>query len=229
MPTAELLVDRMTVGPVLPATILVGLLVLYTLVAMIGLIDFDLGMPDLDIDVPDPDIPDLNVDAHHVDLDLLQGIGGSALRFINLGRVPMIIWGGFFTVAFWSIAYTLWHHFDVTHYQPDFLTSSILTARNVILSVLVTKICTGPLIKYFAPLPRYDTKRIVGSTCEVVSLEATAQYGQAKFRTHAAPLLLNIRAIDGQTFQKGDEVRIVACDESKRIYQVTSLDPENFA
>lgn len=226
MPTLELLVDRMTVGPVLPATILVGLLVLYTLIAMLGLVDFDMGMPDLDVDI---DVPDLDVDVHHVDIDLLQGIGGSALRWINLGRVPMIIWGGFFTVAFWSISYTLWHHFDVKHYEPDFLTSTVLFTRNAILSVLVAKVCTGPLVKHFAPLPQYDTKRIVGSTCEVVSLEATPQYGQAKFRTHAAPLLLNVRTINNQTFAKGDEVRIVSCDESKRIYQVTSLESESFS
>ena len=226
MPTLELLIDRMTVGPVLPATILVGLLVVYTMIAMVGLVDFDIGVPDLDVDI---DMPDLDVDTHHFDLDLLQGIGGSALRWVNLGRVPMIIWGGIFTVAFWSIAYTLWHHFDVDHYQPDFWTSSLLTARNVVLSVLVTKVLTGPLVKHFAPAPQYDTRRIVGSTCEVVSLEATPNYGQAKFRTHAAPLLLNIRTEGDQTFAKGDEVRIVAFDKSKRIYQVTSLTSESLS
>lgn len=224
MAVFELLIDRMTVGPVLPATILVGLLLVYTAVAMIGLVDLDLDLPELDVDldVPDLDAPGLDAAA---DLDLLGGLGGAALRWVNLGRVPMIVWGGLFTVAFWSISYGLWHRYDHVKYDPAVWITMILTARNVVLSVFATKFFTSPLVKYFRPAPQYDTDRIVGSTCEVVSLEATPTYGQAKFRTHAAPLLLNIRVDGDRTFAKGDEVRVVRFDPDTRVYHVTGIDP----
>ena len=215
----EQIVDRMTVGPVLPATILVGLLVLYTIVAMIGLIDLDLDVPDLDLDTPD-------LDADGVDLDVLGGIGGAALRWVNLGRVPMIIWGGVFTVVYWSVSYSLWHHFDAERYQPTILATTLLAFRNVVLSTLATKFITSPLIKHFAPTPQYDTAAIVGGTGEVVSIEATPKFGQVKFRTHAAPLLLNVRTDGDQTIPKGTEVRIVAFDSASRVYRITPIELE---
>ena len=51
--------------------------------------------------------------------------------------------------------------------------------------------------------------------------EATATFGQAKYSTGGAPLLLNIRT-DGVHLAKGDVAIIVAYDTERRIYTVTS-------
>lgn len=211
------LAERMFVGPVWPASILVCLLVVYTLIATIGLIELDFDLPDADFDL---DMAD------GMDLDLFQGIGVSTLRWINLGRIPIILWAGFFTGFFWIISYGLWHRFDVVRYEPTWLASSLLVARNGVIAVLGTKAVTQPLLKYFVPPPNYDKDLLLGATCEVSSIEATPKFGTAKFRTDAAPLLLNVRT-DGDTFKKGDEVRIVAFDPSSRVYTISSLASEN--
>ncbi|WP_146535898.1 OB-fold-containig protein [Rubripirellula reticaptiva] len=216
------LADRMFVGPVWPASILVGLLVIYTLLALIGMIDLGMDLPDLDLDV-DVDVPDAGgVD---VDADFLHGLGATTIRWTNIARVPVILWGGIFAVVFWSLSYGLWHAFDVARYQPNWIPSMMLSIRNFVIAVGITKAATQPLVGYFVDPPTYDQTRLIGATCEISTSEATPEFGQAKFRTNAAPLLLNIRT-DGPHIARGTEVRIVSYDPKTRIYKVTHLPTE---
>lgn len=216
-----LLFQQMFVGPIWPASILVCLMVGYTLLAVTGLIDFGFDSPELEleIDVPDGDVVP-------IDTDFLQGLGATTLRWTNFGRVPVVIWGGLFTVTYWTISYLLWHGFDSTRYEPALIPSLLLTVRNMVLGTAATKMLTQPLVKYFVAPPSYTQNRIIGATCEVCTSEATPDFGQAKFRTNAAPILLNVRT-DGPHLPKGAEVRIVGFhDKEKRIYKVAPLTSE---
>ena len=252
------LAERMFVGPVWPASILVCLLVVYTIFALIGLIDFGFDVPDVDLDagldVPDVhvDVPDLHVDVPdvhvdvpdvhvdipgvdmpdadvghvgHVDVDFLHGLGATTVRWTNFGRVPVVLWGGVFAVAFWSLSYGLWHTFDSNRYDPTWLPSILLSIRNWVIAMGITKAATQPLLGYFVAPPSYDHRKLLGATCEICTSEATPEFGQAKFRTNASPLLLNVRT-DGPHIAKGTEVRIISFDKDKRIYKVTHLPTE---
>ena len=238
------LVEQIFVGPMWPASILVCLLVIYTLLAMIGLIDFGFEAPEVDLDPgldldagldiePSLDVdPGMELDAAadaSVDVsevqggDLLQGVGAAAVRWTNFGRVPVVIWGGAFAVSFWTISYILWHSFDRMQFEPTIVTSTLLSIRNMVIAVMATKAITQPLVKYFLPPPSYTQRTLMGATCEISTSEATPDFGQAKFRTNAAPLLLNVRT-DGKHIPKGTEVRIIGFhDRDKRIYKVTQV------
>lgn len=236
------LANRMFVGPVWPASILVCLMVLYTLVALIGLIDLDFDAPDIDLDADvsiDAGSPDLEASAFDVaggDLDVdfgepgsfefLSGIATTTVRWSNFGRVPLVIWFGAFTVIFWTISYGLWHGFDSSRYQPVWIPSILLGIRNAVLAIIATKFVTQPAVGKFVPEPGYDKERLLGATCEISSITASATFGQAKFRTNAAPLLLNVRT-NGTEIPKGTEVRIIDFDHTKRIYTVSEIRPEN--
>ena len=220
---AQQFTDSFLVGPVWPATVLLALMMIYAIVAAIGLADFDLGVDaDLDLDV-EVDVPDVGVDVDVPDVDagvdvgadgaagtgpnLLGSLGAMTIRWSNFGRVPIAIWGGIFTLALWTIAYSVWHSFDSSRYAPTLIPSILLTIRNSVVAVMITKLFTQPMVGKFDKVPGYDTRRIVGSTAEISSIEATPSFGQAKFRTNAAPLLLNVRT-DGATIPRGTEVRI---------------------
>lgn len=231
------LAERMFVGPVWPASILVCLLVVYTLMALIGLIDFGFDVPDvdldpgIDLDVPDLDVPSLDAamdlpDGAHVDVDFLQGLGATSVRLTNFGRIPVVLWGGIFAVAFWSLSYGLWHNYDAERYDPTWMTSILLSIRNFVIATAITKGVTQPMLGWFIDPPSYDHRKLLGATCEISTTEATPQFGQAKFRTNASPLLLNVRT-DGSHIAKGTEVRIIGFDKEKRIYKVTQLQSEN--
>lgn len=239
--TFNLVVDQMFVGPMWPASILVCLLAAYTLMAMFGLIDFGMDAPELDldpsldfdpglnidpaieIDVPDGDLPEAG--SVPADWDFWQGIGGASVRWTNFGRIPIIIWGAIFAFSYWIVSYLLWHGFDADRYSPTLLPSLLLSLRNVVIATAMTKGLTEPLLGYFIAGPSYDEANLIGATCEVSTTEATPDFGQAKFRTNAAPLLLNIRT-DGPHVAKGTEVKIIDFDRSKRIYTVTQLPME---
>ncbi|MFG0263284.1 MAG: DUF1449 domain-containing protein [Novipirellula sp. JB048] len=220
------LAHRMFVGPVWPASILVGLLIAYTILALIGLVDLGLDLPEVDVPAPDVGVDAAAGEIVSVDADLAQGLGGTVLRWTNFGRIPIVLWGGIFAVVFWGISYWLWHTFDATRYPPSWLPSILLSIRNFVIATAITKAVTQPLIGYFVDPPSYDERRMLGGSCEIISHMATPEFGQAKFRTHAAPLLLNVRT-DGAEIPKGTEVRIIAFQKQKRIYIVTHLPSEN--
>ena len=238
------LANRMFVGPVWPASILVCLMVMYTLVALIGLIELDLDAPDIDLDAdmsmdmdvdvgtPDLEAVDFDVAGGDADIghaggfDFLGGFAATTVRWSNFGRVPLVIWFGAFTVLFWMVSYGLWHGFDASRYQPVWLPSILLGARNFVIAVVATKFITQPVVGKFTPEPGYDKDRLIGATCDISSIQASPTFGQAKFRTNAAPLLLNVRTT-GAEIPKGTEVRILEFDPTKRIYTVTELEPEN--
>lgn len=231
------LADRMFVGPVWPASILVCLMVGYTLLALIGLIDLGFDPPDLDLDPGldiDVSIDGVGLDAAGLDaaggadvgVDFLHGLGAGSIRATNFGRVPLVLWGGVFTVAFWSVSYGLWHTIESGLFSPPgWFLSSLLSLPNVVIAVAVTKGVTQPMLKHFVPPPKYGHEKLLGATCEICTMEATDEFGQAKFRTNAAPLLLNVRT-DGPHIPKGTEVRIIGFDRDKRIYKVTHLQQE---
>lgn len=254
--------EQMFVGPIWPASMLVGLLVVYTTIALLGLIDLDWDAPDVDVGMdfdpglnldpsldlnpgldidtvlePDFDVPvdgaggelvagDLAAGDLGAGWDFLHGVGAISVRLTNFGRVPLIIWAGIFTLAFWVISYLLWHGYDTYRYEPSIVPSILLSVRNMVIAVAATKGLTQPLLGYFIGGPSYDRHNLIGATCEVSTLEATPEFGQAQFRTNAAPLLLNIRT-DGPHIEKGTEVRIVGFDRDKRIYRVTQLSSED--
>lgn len=233
--------ENFLVGPVWPATVMLTLMLLYAVVAAIGLADFDLGMDmdldvdldvDVDLDIPgDLDVPSVDVGVDGIDGDIQTGgfygsLGAMTVKWSNFGRIPIAIWGGIFTLAFWGIAFCLWHHVDASHHSPTWIPSILLSIRNGVIAILITKVITQPLVGKFDKQPGYDSKRIVGSTCEISSIEATPSYGQAKFRTNAAPILLNVTT-DGATFPRGTEVKIVDFNPHKRIYTVTKNTSES--
>ncbi|MCO8123581.1 YqiJ family protein [Stieleria sp. TO1_6] len=234
------LAQRMFVGPVWPASILVCLLVVYTLIALIGLIELDFDAPDLDLDadvsggLDAPELDGIDVDlggadvnvSHHSGLDFINGLAATTVRWTNFGRVPVVVWMGVFTFLFWMISYGLWHGFDSKHYAPTWIPSLLLIVRNGVISIIATKYATQPAVGKFSPPAGYDKHRLMGATCEISSISATPTFGQAKFRTNAAPLLLNVRT-NGTEIPKGTEVRIVDFDPIKRIYTVTEILPEN--
>lgn len=219
-------IERMFVGPIWPASVLVCLLVAYTAVALLGLIDLDFGVDaDLDADAG------VDLDAGGAEPgelsggepqgDLFGGIGGATLQWLNLQRLPLILWMAVFTVIFWIVSYGLWYGFDVRRYEPTLWTSSLLAVRNVVIAAGATKFATNPLQRLFQPAPSYGPSTLIGESCVVSSRQVNERYGQAEFPTDAAPLLLNIRT-DGECLPQGTRVEIIAFDADRRVYKVTA-------
>ncbi len=207
--------NHMFVGPLWPASLLVCLLVFFTVLSMFSGLDLDLGT---DIDM------DLDIDAD-IDAGVVDSLGGATIKWLNLNNLPIVIWLSIFTVVFWVTSYGFWYGFDVDRYSPTFLTSSLLFLRNGVIGIGLTKMITEPLNRYFEPPPDFGPRDVIGNNCEVSTSQVNDSFGQARFRTDAAPMILNIRT-DGEAYPKGTLVQVVAYDNEKRLYKVTAAPEE---
>lgn len=197
---------------------------LFVLTGVLGLdlLDFDL---DVDADV-DGDIDvdgDMDVDAggEAGPLASMLGIGVLVLRFLNIGRVPLMLWMSMFALALWVLTMFLDkpdNHLAISH-------DLTILLRNAVLAVVCAKVFTQPLQGKFDPIEARNVKDLIGKECTVVTATVSEQSGQVRCATEAAPLLLNART-KGEPLAKGDQAVIVEIDLPQGIYFVKKVEKE---
>ena len=190
---------------VIPATILLLVVALYWLMAVIAGLGLDLLDFDLDFDADST-------------FDTIMSAGAITLRFLNIGQLPINIWGSVFAIAFWTIS-MLWR-------SPEEATAILaivtIVLRNGAVALLPTKLLTQPLRGKFEPIEPETAEDLIDSIGVVTTAEVTPRGGQARFASAASPLLLNVRSAQ-TVLAKGEQVRIVNYDPSTRIYTVERL------
>lgn len=193
-------------APVLPATVLLALVCFYWLLVMLGSLDLDF----LDVDL------EFDLDAEP---SSLTSVGFVVLRFLNIGNVPVMIWGSVFALTLWVVSSLLFVYHDASSMQGESWPILQIVLRNVAISVFLTKLFTTPLVGKFDPAEPDTAEDLVGRECVITTLEATVASGQASVSAVAAPHLLNVRTADG-TLSKGDSAEIIDYDREKRVYIV---------
>ncbi len=194
--------------PVLPATLLLMLVVLWSLVTVLGGAVFH---------------------GHHVHLDahadgdasdLFTSLGSFTLRWLNLSEMPFMIWLSIFALVWWAASVLFLIAVDVPLLgKPATLWSILLIARNLLIAGLLTKLITRPFRGWYVS-ESLTSQSLIGQECEICSLDATTEYGQVRFKTDGAPLLLNVRT-DGPDLPKGTRVWITHYDATRRAYIVS--------
>jgi hypothetical protein len=188
------------------ATALLLMIVLYWLFVIIGAGSLDLFELELDFET---------------DLDASMSLGMVTLDFLNIGRMPLMIWLSAFALAWWGIS-VAWDH-------PDNHTSWYwglqAAVRNFALAVIAAKLITQPLRNRFDPHEPNRPEELIGKEAVITSSNVTEQFGQARLQTEAAPLLLHVRSADPQ-IAKGDRVTLVDYDFEKRYYLVAKYSNE---
>jgi hypothetical protein len=206
-------------GPVLPASILGCFLAVWSLMAILGAVDFDLPGADLNLD---GDV-DIDFDASSGGESAAGGLGALGLiaaRWLNIAKVPLVLWVGVLSIVWWMVSALLWNTVERHYFSPPgWLGSSLLAAKNLAIAVAITKFATNPMCKWF-DVERISASAIVGQECAISSLEATPEFGQVKFKTVGSPLLLNVRT-DGPHLAQGTRVWITHYDSKRRVYIVS--------
>jgi hypothetical protein len=208
------------VAPVnLPLTMLLGLVLAYWMLVILGAVGLDMFDIDLDSDVHD--VGDVG-GSHHV------GEGSAALaflRFLNIGDVPVMVVVSFFVLSMWVIGVAAYHYLGSA---ASTLVSIAWIVPNVIVSLLVAKLLTTPLKLLFRHMNAgvAEDAPIVGKTCVIKTSEATSTFGQAEVLTDGAPVLLNVRTKDGIVLSRGDEALIIDFDQDTKTYLVVRFDLE---
>lgn len=196
-------------GPLFLPSICLLVALALSVVAVIGSFDFGDGDVDLDIDAS----------------------GGGNLewlavgtRWLNISQIPASIWFCIFAFVWWSVSLAAWLAIDRLYTSsPALWLSALLTVRNLIVALPLTKFCTNPL-RGLVTRNEHSSDTLIGKECVISSGQAGPEFGQAKLHTDAAPLLLNVRT-DGSYLAKGARVWITHYDERRRTYLVSPVDP----
>lgn len=183
-------------------TVLFLVIVLYWLVVLTGVLDFDTIDIDFEIEV------DADVDAD-VDSSNIFGLN-KILHFFNLGRVPFMIFLTFLILPWWFGTVIVNNIFGF----EGFLSGLLVLVPMFFLSLFAAKILTTPFVKVFDVLDRENVDRDVLGTVGEVRMMATAdKTGQAQFELGGAFLTLNIRVKEGKV-NIGEKVMII--NDSKK-------------
>lgn len=199
-------------GPVWPASVAIIMLLVYSVLVFLGLVDAAIDPPDFGAGEPSVDVS-----------DSLTSVGAMSFRWLNLDSVPIFIWFGVFGLCWWIISLGMWEWFDSARYEPTLLPSVLLALRNVVIAVGFTKFLTMPMRRLFERGRAYTAEVLIGEVCEIQTGEANANFGRAKYKTDGAPLLLNVRT-RGELLGRGQRAEIVDFDPEKRIYIVQSTE-----
>jgi hypothetical protein len=207
-------------------TMLLGVVLAYWLLVLTGALGLDMFDFDLDMDA-DPG-GDIDVDGDF-DLDVgepgalasVLSVGVVVLRFLNIGRVPLMVWASVFALSLWMLTMALdkpENHVTLGH-------DLAILLRNAVIAIVCAKVLTHPLRGKFDPVEARRACDLVGQECTVVTPSVTETLGQVRCATEAAPLLLNART-KGEPLAKGDRAVIVEIDLPQGIYFVEKAKQE---
>lgn len=208
-------------GANLPASVLLVGMILYCLLAIVVGLDFDLGI-DVDVDLDVDADADFDVDADP-SVGSTLGLGFVVLRFFNIGRVPLMMWAGVFTLSYWLVSMLFDRLVDDRACREQLFYAAQYAIRNLAVAVVATKIFTHPLRDRFSAKEPNRLVDLMGQQCAITTTEVTDSFGQAEYTTEATPLRLNVRAKE-TPLSKGDIAVIVGYDKEKRVYFVKKAD-----
>lgn len=185
-------------------TALLGFVLIYWLVLMVGAIDLDFFEIDLDLDADG------------------SGAFYAILVFLNINKLPFMLVISIITLNFWIISMLI-------YYLPidiGGLLNGLLLIPAFLISLLITKVVTSPLKGLFDSNKVQDDRfnEIKGQLCTLMCDVKEGRLGQGKIERDGAELLINVKSeYDEDTFEKGEEVYVSKKDNNKNIYYILKV------
>lgn len=198
--------------PTIVFTLLLGVICVYWLFAIIGMVDIDI----LDLDI------DLDADS---DFDL-EGFAGLMVT-LGLSGVPLTVVITVLTLSAWVISFLVVHFFFF--WGDNTLLNTLIGLAVVLGAVAVSIPVTATLIKPLRPVFRAlnspaSKKVFVGRSCTVKSTRVDEGFGEANIAIDGADIIIRIRSKPEHGLKRGDKALIVEKIDGSTAYWV---EPEN--
>ncbi len=198
-------------------TFLLGVVTLYWLVAVLGVVDIDI----LDFDIPDAD-GGLGVNADS-DVSTPDALAGIMLK-IGLHGVPVTIIVSFISLFGWLCCYYLAHF--LLGYFPEgilrYLTGIPIFFGSLFIAVMITAVIIKPLRPLFKKAQQHTEKLVLGQSAIVRTSKVDNDFGEATLDDGGAGLILKVRSSGDSVFKKGDKVVLLEYIKEKNVYRVIS-------
>ena len=197
---------NITSFPTVIFTVILGVCILFWMLAVLGLLDIDMFEVDVDID---------DVDAGPV--------GGILVKF-GLNGVPITIIITLITLFGWLLSYVF-----VAFLNPlipgralEILAGIPIFIVSLYLAAMVTAVVIKPLRKLFKKMEATSVKHVLGQIAVVRSSRVDNDFGEAIMKDGGADLLFRVRTRGDETFEKGDNVVLLEHDKATGLYYVIS-------
>jgi hypothetical protein len=206
----EQLLEVASQFPTVIYSTLLGIVVVYWLVGMLGLVDLGLaGDADLDIDVDS----DVNIS--------VGGLTGLMLTF-GLTGVPFTLVVSIIILICWLISFYL--QFYILTWLPGgwlyYLMGSVSSFIVFLISLPITAIVIRPLKGLFKSVEATESHHLVGNSAIIATGSVSETFGQARLFNNGAEILLDVRCDPEHTLKTGDEVLLIEYLTEKHAYIV---------
>lgn len=203
-------------GPNLPATVLLGIAVLYWAMMVFGIFGFDGLDGDIGFDA-DADL-DPGIDGH-----IDGAIFSDVLTFFHLGEVPAVIIATFFVLFFWVATMCTNHYLN-----PDttWLIAAYYLIPNIMVGLVLTKFCVWPLSPLFREMRKTDSPRVVNSRGVVSTSYLNGEFGRVTIEQDGPPIVVNAVTANGQRLTQDQPIQVIRFEPKTAVYIVEPVKPE---
>ena len=206
----EQLLEVASQFPTVIYSTLLGIVVVYWVVGMLGLIDLDFsGDVDLDIEVDS----DVDISA--------GGLTGLLLTF-GLTGVPFSLVISIIILICWLISFYL--QFYLLTWLPEgwlyYLAGTVSNFIIFLISLPITAIIIRPLKGMFKSVETASSHNLVGRDATIATGTVSETFGQARLFNNGAELLVDVRCDPEHTFKLGDKVLVIKYLQENHAYNV---------
>jgi hypothetical protein len=204
--------DAALAYPTMIYTALLGLVLFYWLLAIVGLVDFEAGGLEIEAD--------LQADADVSDLGTLAGY----LVALGINGVPFSIVVSLMVLLSWlfSCLLGMW----LLPLVPTALLSAVAGTAVLLLCPLfalpITARVIRPMRGLFVTHNAISNQELVGRTCKVLTSRVDETFGRAEVSTRGASVNISVWAETPNELVKGSLARIIDYDPDRQRYLIAS-------
>lgn len=187
---------------------LLGIVVVYWIIGMLGLVDLDFG-GDTDLDL---------------DLDSDISVGGLTGLMLTFGftSVPFSFVISIMILICWLISFYL--QFYLLTWLPDgwlyYVIGTVSSFVVFLLSIPITAIVIRPLKGFFKSVETTSSNNLVGKDAIIATGTVSETFGQARLFNEGAELLLDVRCAPEHALKMGDKVLVIEYSKKSHTYFV---------
>lgn len=210
----------LTSYPTLIYTVLLGVVLFYWILAVIGIVDIDSGGFDIDTDLQvDIDIDDLG------DVSTLAGY----LVALGLNGVPFSVVVSLIALVSWVLSCLagMWLLPLVPTAVLGWIAGTVVLLLSFAISLPVTARAIRPLRKLFVTHNAISNHALVGQVCQVLTGTVDEKFGRAEVSTRGTGININVWAETPNNLSKGTPARILEYDSVRERYLIVAEPEDN--
>ena len=215
----------LTSFPAVVYTVLLGVVLVYWLLAIIGLVDFEAGA-DVDIGADAADAGDVG-DAGDGGPEGLSGLAAWLVAF-GLNGVPFSIVVSLLALVGWFL--TGMASLTLLPLVPDALRwaagAGVLLAAAA-LSIVIAAQLVRPMRGLFVTHRAISNAALVGQVCKVLTGVVDERQGRAEVAQRGAGINIRVWAPAPNSLRRGDAALITEYDPARQRYRIDALPPDH--